>query len=402
MIKKESLKKPKAAIYIRVSTEEQAKEGFSLSAQESSLKDYVGMMGYDLFKIYRDEGISAKDMKHRPDLQQLLKDADRKLFKAIFVYKLDRFSRSLKDLILTIERLKNLNIDFISLQDKIETASASGKLMFHIISSFAEFERDIISERTRFGMTEKAKEGGVISRAPIGYTVQGGKFVLDVNKKDGVIEIFKTFLETDKSLNSLARIYGLSVRGLTQLLRNKTYIGQIKFKNDYVGTHKPIIDKEIFDKVQEKLNRNSYNREYLKSKNLIHTLNVHLEENILEELASLLAEKHVLYTCTVVNSDNITPDDVVEINEPFKRQKYVARKILIDEGFDEKEIYFDRVFVNADTADICGINQERKIYVDCTSKNLNRLAGYINSDVEYWLIMTDNNNMRIHKFIRNS
>jgi len=102
MIKKTSLKKPRAAVYIRVSTEEQAKEGYSLSAQESALKDYVGMMGYDLYKIYKDEGKSAKDIKHRPALQQLLKDAEKKYFKAIFVYKLDRFSRSLKDLILTM------------------------------------------------------------------------------------------------------------------------------------------------------------------------------------------------------------------------------------------------------------------------------------------------------------
>ncbi|MGV8140910.1 MAG: recombinase family protein, partial [Candidatus Woesearchaeota archaeon] len=179
MIKKSSIKKPKAAIYIRVSTEEQAKEGYSLGAQESALKDYVNMMGYDLFKVYRDEGKSAKDLVHRPALQQLLKDAEKKLFKAIFVYKLDRFSRSLKDLILTIEMLKKQEIDFISLQDKIETASASGKLMFHIISSFAEFERDIISERTRFGMAEKAKEGGVITKAPLGYKIHEGKLMID-------------------------------------------------------------------------------------------------------------------------------------------------------------------------------------------------------------------------------
>jgi site-specific DNA recombinase len=234
MTKSLLLKKPKAAIYIRVSTEEQAKEGYSLGAQESALKDYVGMMGYDLYKVYRDEGKSAKDIKHRPALQQLLKDAEKKLFKAICVYKLDRFSRSLKDLILTIEKLKTLNIDFISLQDKIETASASGKLMFHIISSFAEFERDIISERTKFGMTEKAKGGGIISKAPLGYIVKDGEFLVDETKTMELIDIFRTFVETDQSLNRIAREHKLTVSGLIKVLSNRTYVGDIKFKENYV------------------------------------------------------------------------------------------------------------------------------------------------------------------------
>ncbi|MEK6841619.1 MAG: recombinase family protein, partial [Nanoarchaeota archaeon] len=154
--------KPYAAIYIRVSTQDQAQHGFSLNAQEEALSNYAQVLGYEIFKIYRDEGKSAKDLK-RPEMTNLLRDAEAKKFSAIFIYKLDRFSRSLKDLILTIDKLKEWGVDFVSLQDKIETASASGKLMFQIIGAFAEFERNIIGDRTKFGMQRKAKEGGFIT-----------------------------------------------------------------------------------------------------------------------------------------------------------------------------------------------------------------------------------------------
>ena len=174
---------PKAAVYVRVSTEDQVQHGFSLAAQEESLKNYARVMGYTIHRVYKDEGKSAKDMKHRPALQELLSDAEKKMFSAIFTYKLDRFSRSLKDLILTIDKLKEWNIDFISLQDKIETASASGKLMFHIISAFAEFERNIIGERTTFGMARKNKEGGAVTKPPFGYQM--------IDKKLVVVEVFE-------------------------------------------------------------------------------------------------------------------------------------------------------------------------------------------------------------------
>ncbi len=163
--------KPLGAIYIRVSTEEQAKQGVSLSAQEEALKNYASALGYDVLKVYKDEGKSGKDIKGRPEMKQMLLDAQAHKFQAIFIYKLDRFSRSLRDLIETIEKLKEWEVDFISLQDKIETTSASGKLMFHIISAFAEFERNVTSERTKFSMDKKARDWKAVSRDPFGYKI---------------------------------------------------------------------------------------------------------------------------------------------------------------------------------------------------------------------------------------
>jgi len=245
--------KPLAAIYIRVSTQDQAQHGFSLDGQQDALQNYAKVLGYDIFRIYRDEGKSAKDL-NRPEMQSMLKDARDKKFSAIFIYKLDRFSRSLKDLILTIDQLKGLGIDFISLQDKIETASASGKLMFQIIGAFAEFERNIIGDRTKFGMERKAKEGGVVTKAPLGYKIINKQLIIDSENIEKVRQLFKEFSENDISLTQLAKKNNLSTAGIKKVLMNTAYLGKTKWADqESQGTHQAIIEQDLFNKVQSKL-----------------------------------------------------------------------------------------------------------------------------------------------------
>jgi len=247
--------KPLAAIYIRVSTEDQAKQGISLKAQEEALKNYCSALGYEILKVYKDEGISGKDIKGRPEMTLLLKDAQAKKFQAIFIYKLDRFSRSLRDLIETMEKLKDWGVDFVSLQDKIETTSASGKLMFHIISAFAEFERNVTSERTKFAMDKKARDGNPITRAPLGYKMEN-KQLIPGEHSYVVQEIYQEFLNKDISLTQLAKKYGLSVNGLKKVLTNYTYLGKIKFDGQISqGKHQTLISSTLFNQVQEKLKK---------------------------------------------------------------------------------------------------------------------------------------------------
>lgn len=242
-----------AAVYIRVSTEDQAKFGISLLAQQEALENYCKAIGYEVYKIYKDEGKSGKDIIHRLAMQEMLKDAEEHKFDAIFIYKLDRFSRSLMDLITTIEKLRKLNIDFVSLQDKIETTSASGKLMFHIISAFAEFERNVTSERTKFTMSKKARDGNVVSRAPLGYKILDKKLIPGENSFV-ISEIYHNFLNQDISLTQLSKKHGLSVNGLKKVLTNQTYLGKIKFSGESSqGVHSALISDELFNKVQEKL-----------------------------------------------------------------------------------------------------------------------------------------------------
>jgi site-specific DNA recombinase len=245
--------KPFAAIYVRVSTQDQAQHGFSIDAQEEALQNYAKALGYEIFKIYKDEGKSAKNL-NRPEMNNLLKDAEERKFQAIFIYKLDRFSRSLKDLILTIDKLKEWGIDFVSMQDKIETASASGKLMFQIIGAFAEFERNIIGDRTSFGMERKAKEGGFITKAPLGYKLINKQLLVDETNSERIKQIFEEFLNTSISLTQLAKKNGFTTSGIKKLLQNTTYIGKVKFANkESNGNHQPIISQQLFEQVQEKL-----------------------------------------------------------------------------------------------------------------------------------------------------
>lgn len=238
----------KLALYVRVSTEDQARHGVSLEAQERALENYCQMYNYQVYKIYKDAGKSAKSLK-RPALDQLLKDAKEKRFDAILIYKLDRFSRSLKDLILTIEKLEDWGVDFISIQDRIETNTASGKLMFHIISSFAEFERDIIAERTKFGMQQKARSGSILNRAPLGYKIVNKTMIID-EKARLVREIYENFL-LDQSINKVAKKYGYTTRGMKKLLTNKAYLGMTRFGEEWrFGKHPPIVSGELFERVQ--------------------------------------------------------------------------------------------------------------------------------------------------------
>jgi len=141
----------------------------------------------------------------------------------------------------------------VSLQDKIETTSTTGKLMFHIVSAFAEFARNVTSERTKFTMNSKFKDGNLVTRAPLGYKVENKHLIPDDNSYI-IQEIYQTFLNTNISLTQLAKKYGLSVNGLKKVLTNETYLGKIKFGGETTqGKHTPLISKELFDKVQEKL-----------------------------------------------------------------------------------------------------------------------------------------------------
>ncbi len=247
--------KPLAAIYIRVSTEEQARHGVSLGAQEEALQNYAKALGFEVCRIYKDEGKSGKDLKGRPEITQLLEDAEAKKFQAIFIYKLDRFSRSLRDLINTIEKLKEWDIEFVSLQDKIDTTSANGKFMFHIISAMAEFERNVTGERTKFSMDKKVRDGSPITRAPFGYRMED-KNLVPTEHSYQVQEIFQEFLNSNDSLTKISKKYGFSVNGLKKILTNVTYLGKNKFdKQVHQGTHQQLISSTLFNHVQNKLEK---------------------------------------------------------------------------------------------------------------------------------------------------
>ena len=150
----------KVAIYVRVSTKHQ-----NLDNQINLLKKYCERMDYDIYHIYKDKVSGAKES--RPEFNQLLDDSRKKLFDAVLCWKLDRIGRSLKHLLGIMEEWRRKGIDLICYDQNIDTTNASGKLMFQIIGAFAEFEREMISERVLAGLSRAKSEGKKLGRPKI-------------------------------------------------------------------------------------------------------------------------------------------------------------------------------------------------------------------------------------------
>jgi len=177
----------KVAIYGRVSTQEQNTDN-----QVIELEQYCKAREYAVYKVYTDKGISGSK-ESRPAFDQMLKDANKRQFDVVLVWKLDRLSRSLKHLLNTLDTLNSLNISFISYSDNFDTTTSQGRLMFQLVGAFAEFERSLIRERVILGL-KRAKEKGT----------KLGRPKLKVNK-----ELVKHFLKT-MSIREVAKRMNVS------------------------------------------------------------------------------------------------------------------------------------------------------------------------------------------------
>ncbi|HPY99770.1 MAG TPA: recombinase family protein, partial [bacterium] len=178
----------KIAIYIRVSTEEQAKEGYSLTTQREHLENYAKREGHDIFRVYSDDGISGYS-ERRPALQALLQDAKLRRFDLVIVYKIDRFSRNLKDLLNLVDELSNSSVGFKSATEPFDTTTSAGKLMFQQLGSFAEFERNRLAERVMPGMIKGVQLGNWQGArySPFGYNYNKAAKVLEINSEQAPI-----------------------------------------------------------------------------------------------------------------------------------------------------------------------------------------------------------------------
>ena len=160
--------------YVRVSTEEQALMGVSLDAQEDKIKAYCIAKEWDLIRVVRDSGYSAKDL-NRPGIQEIIEGCKRKVFDVVVILKLDRLTRSVKDLGYLVEDVFEKNdVAFSSLQDNFDTATANGRMVMNILATLAQWERDIISERTRDAMLFMKKDMKLVGAVPFGYNCNNG------------------------------------------------------------------------------------------------------------------------------------------------------------------------------------------------------------------------------------
>jgi len=280
----------KVAIYTRVSTEDQAKEGYSLEVQKEYLESFAMCEGYEVFKVYCDDGISAYSTR-RPALQDLLIDAKAKRFKLVLVYKIDRFSRNLKDLLMLVDELSSYGVAFKSATEPFDTTTSAGKLMFQQLGSFAEFERNRIAERVFPGMVKGVQQGNWQGArfSPFGYTYNKQKKLLEIEEREAdIVKLIYTMYLAGKSTHEITAYLNKKKyqtrtgkqfynKFIGDILKNRIYTGKIvwnkkhydknqKTKKHYKyikndpskiiiaqGKHKPIIDEQDFEEAQRRL-----------------------------------------------------------------------------------------------------------------------------------------------------
>ena len=251
----------RAALYIRVSTLEQAQEGYSVGEQKERLIAYCKAQDWLIADVYVDGGYTGSNIK-RPGIQKLISETDK--FDLVLVYKLDRLSRSQRDTLYLIEEVFLPNkVDFISMQDSFDTSSPFGKAMIGLLAVFAQLEREQIKERTWMGRVARAKAGLYHGggKIPIGYDYVEGHLVVNPYEAEQVQKIYDWYL-AGASLKTIAdRLQAAgytnkyssynSWTSIRNILENETYLGRLHFGDVLVeDAHEAIITQEQFDAAQ--------------------------------------------------------------------------------------------------------------------------------------------------------
>lgn len=275
----------RCVIYVRKSLEEGLDQEYnSLDAQEDACKAYISSQTFNGWqftgKVYSDGGFSGGTME-RPALKELLADLEEHRFDILVVYKIDRFSRSLCDFTNMTRMFEENHASFVSVTQNIDTSNAMGKMILNVLMSFAQFEREMTSERIHDKVVATRKKGIWIGGlVPYGYQVVDKKLEIEPNAANAVKRLFALYAD-GVSLPAIAAELessgapkkggtGWTRQRLFRLLGSHYYIGEFKAGEEWVpGKQPPIIDRELFDRVQERRNREK--RTYAKgSERTIH------------------------------------------------------------------------------------------------------------------------------------
>ena len=270
-----------AGIYIRVSTEDQAREGFSLPEQEKRLRAMCEYKNYEIYKVYKDAGISAKTGNKRPAFEELKEDIKNKKCNTIVVLKLDRLTRSVYDWENIMKFLEENNAYLDCANDDINTTNANGRMVARLLTTVSQNEIERTSERTKIGLAGAIKVGNIPNKAPFGYKHVNKKLVIDPLTKDEVIRIFNLYFEGN-SYQTIANIYNSEkVFGKTnwcdstilRILKNEIYKGdyvhgkKTNHPTYYENVVEPLVSKELWEECQVQKRKNSRNykrdKEYL-------------------------------------------------------------------------------------------------------------------------------------------
>jgi site-specific DNA recombinase len=262
----ENQRPTRCALYTRVSTDQQAEVEFnSCEAQEDRIRSFIAsQQSFELAKVYSDPGYTGANTD-RPGLQRLLADIRSGLIDMVITYKIDRLTRSPRDFYQLIEQFEAHNVGFISVTERFDTSTPSGRLLRNIMLTFAQFERELASERIRDKFMQRAQRGLYNGgHPPLGYKRENGKLVVDRRKAAITRFIFESYIQTHSPkavlsalvekglLAKTGRIYGLSF--VYHTLRNRVLIGKVVHRGQvYPGQHPAIISEDLFNRVQEML-----------------------------------------------------------------------------------------------------------------------------------------------------
>ena len=265
-----------AGVYIRVSTEDQAREGFSLGEQEEKLRELCKFKELEVYKVYKDAGISAKDMEHRPQFQEMLKDMKEGKINYIVAYKLDRITRSVRDLEELISVLEQYNCFLLCDRDDVNTSTANGRFFVRMLTVLSQLEIEIVSERTKFGLNGAIKSGHIPGQRPFGYkSAEDKRMVIDNATSPYVEKIFDMYLE-GKSFQQIANYFkenniypkkNWKDTTIQKIIDNKIYMGDYEqYKRIgkqenlepivYMNVVEPIISRAKWEECQRQKERN--------------------------------------------------------------------------------------------------------------------------------------------------
>ena len=400
--------KKKCGLYMRVSTEDQAREGFSLPEQRERLESFCKFKGYEIIDYYEDAGISAKTGNYRPEFERLKNDIKAKKVNTIVALKLDRITRSIYDWenLMTFLDENNAYLDCVN--DEINTTSANGKMISRLLMSVSQNEIERTSERTKVGLAGAIKCGHIPHVAPLGYKHEDKKLVIDYSTKDIIVRIFDLYFN-GYSYQKISNLFNEEkVLGkdnwrdstIQTILENEIYKGDFihgkrtKHPTYYEDVVEPIVSKEMWEdcQVQKKKNSRSYQRTltYL----YLQKLKCPKCGRILGGKATTKKNGKVYYyyycnDCRIQFKENIITEyfnqfisELVEydsvVNQfflPMIKQKFDEPKEQLEKEINNQKNKLERIkkaYVNG-VFELQEYNEERKIVEKAISKLENKL-----------------------------
>lgn len=249
----------RVALYVRVSTDEQAREGYSIEAQKDALIKYAKEHEYKIVDIYVDDGFTArKSMMKRKEFVRMLNDVKAGEIDLILFIKLDRWFRSVRDYYKVDEILEKYGVSWKATQENYDTSTANGRLHVNIRLAIAQDEADRTGERIKFVFQKKVSDGEYTTgKVPLGYKLKNKKLVIDKEKADLARDIFEKYLELGSK--HAVVVYFNEIRdericytSLTSMLKNRIYVGEYKDNKDFCEA---LIERKTFDKVQDMLSK---------------------------------------------------------------------------------------------------------------------------------------------------